>query len=156
MTKWLGITKTYSIKILFALTLIGILSFLGMEFVLKMEPCKLCLMQRIPYYASFIICILHFLKLIKWRFTVILIFLCFLSAFFIAGFHLLVEEHIIGYSCLEISNATTIESLKNEIYNLKANCSIPISIFGVRIVLLSLLYNLLISTYCIKIYKKSK
>ena len=155
MMKWLNITKALNIKTLFILISVGILSFLGMEFVLKMEPCKLCLMQRIPYYTSFAVCILYFIKFINCRFSVILIFLCFLSAFFIAGFHFLVEEHIVGYSCLEISHATTIENLKKEIYNSKANCSIKVNIFGIRIVLLSLLYNLFTLIFCMLVYKKN-
>ena len=151
MKKLQNITEVLSVKILFILILVGILSFLTMEFAFKMVPCKLCLIQRIPYYTASFICILFFFKLIKGKIAIILIFLCFLSAFFISGFHFLVEEQMVNFSCTEVSNANSVEELKEEIYNAKPSCLIPITIFGFRITILSLFYNLFILAICIKI-----
>ena len=155
MKKLQSITEVLSIKILFILTLFGILSFLTMEFVLKIPPCTLCNMQRIPYYISALICVLFFLRLINGKISILLVLLCFVSAFFIAGFHLLVEEKIIGFACQKALNSQTIEELKNEIYNASPSCSIKIRVFGIRVVLFCLLYNLFVIIIYLKLYKKT-
>lgn len=115
---------------------LGIVSFLSLEFIFNLKPCKLCTFQRIPYYIGLFLC---FLNNKRW------VAILFLLNAILAGFHFFVEEGVFSFECITNSNINTIEELKSSLYT-QASCSNKAYIFGLRITLLSLFYSLFICT----------
>ena len=99
------------LKSLTIFILIGILSFLSLEFVFHLKPCKLCTFQRIPFYIGFALCITGF-ALPKFQKAIV----CGLAMLFafnagLAVFHFFVEEGVFSFECASAS-VETIEELK--------------------------------------------
>ena len=141
MQKSLNITKDWEFKLLFLACIGGILSFYILEFFFGLRPCELCLIQRIPYFVGFFLCLIHFFKpnkLVKFS-----LLLCFLVAVLLSVFQILVEEGIFIYSC-NVVNAETVEELQKLMYKNRPNCLAKQSIFGLRVTFLALFYNFIL------------
>ena len=120
-----------------ALVFLGIASFLSLEFIFKLPPCKLCQMQRIPYYIAAIFSVFSPRK----PFFLHTIIALFFFASCVSIFHVLVENQVFEFSCNSEIAAQTIEQLKLEILNAKPDCASKSYIFGLRITFLSTLFN---------------
>jgi disulfide bond formation protein DsbB len=155
MKRWLDTTKALNNGLLIFI-LLGILAFFSLEFVMKMPPCRLCLLQRFPYYFGFLISTLSAFKLIPKRFALWLICIAFLIALGIAIFHILNEEGLIIFTCQKIENSITITDLRKEIYN-ATSCNEIKRVFGFRITVLSAIYDAFLAFFAffqLKLQKK--
>lgn len=106
---------------LFALSTIAICSALIAEFFFDLEPCKMCLKQRHPYYAIIILLIIsYFFKNINKILLFVLSELAIIYGLFYAIWHVGVEKNILPgpASCSgKLSNTNSIQSLKEQINN---------------------------------------
>ena len=138
--------KSYFKLTLSFIVFLGIASFLTLEFYFKMPPCTLCKLQRIPYYLSGILCIfsLLFPKIFTEKLLANFVFLLFLIAFFIAGFHIFVEDKLLVFSCNSEIIANNVDELQQALLQKKPECSSKAYIFGARITILSLSFNVFI------------
>jgi disulfide bond formation protein DsbB len=138
------ITQTLSVKTLLIFILLGIFAFFILEFGFKLQPCKLCLIQRIPYYIA-LACVL----ILPPKPAIYCVLACFIFAFCVAIFNILVEEGLITYTCNSLETAETITDLKRQIYSALPECTLKPKIWGMRITILSALYSLLLILTCI-------
>ena len=109
------------IKLIFILSLIAILSALIAEYLFNLQPCKMCIYQRFPYY--FIICIIllfYFLKKTESLFLYLLIELSIFYGLFYSTWHVGIEQKIFNgpsgcSTSLNLSSST--KDLKEQILN---------------------------------------
>jgi disulfide bond formation protein DsbB len=145
------IIQTLGVKWLLILILFGIMAFFTLEFGFELKPCKLCILQRIPYYIA-LLCVL----VLPPRYAIYPVLACFICAFFIAIFNIAVEEGVVNYVCNSSKNADTIESLRSYIYNTLPECTLKSKIFGMRVTILSLIYDLILILSCVFLIKRRK
>jgi len=107
-----------------------ILSFLY-EYIWNIIPCTLCKIQRVPFI--FILLFLPFsLAKFSKNITIKIIALNFLISTLIAGFHFLIQMHIISDSCA-IPNINTLEDFEKILSNINSCSKISWSLLGLPI-----------------------
>jgi disulfide bond formation protein DsbB len=121
------ITKNW-LSLLFALSLIAIISALTAEYLFDLAPCKMCLKQRHPYYA--IILLILFFYLFQWRGKILLSILnefAIIYGLFYSFWHVGIEQKILPgpVSCSGVlSKTSSIQNLKEQINNQSiVNCA---------------------------------
>lgn len=136
------------IKSLSIIQVIGILSlfFLAsayfIQYVLGVQPCKLCIYQRIPYFLLVGLGLISFINFIKNNYHKMILVFCrllILLEIFLAVYHVGIEHDIfrevIPCKVQESSTPVTLESLREQIYN---NTSVSCKEVSMRILGLSL------------------
>ena len=141
------------LNILFILSIIAITSALVAEFFFDLEPCKMCLNQRYPYYVIiFLIILFYIFKQTKNIWLFIFSQIALLYGFFYAVWHVGIEQKILPgpASCSGIlSQTNSIQNLKQQITNQAiVNCSeITWAIFGLSAATLNALLLLFFLTF---------
>jgi disulfide bond formation protein DsbB len=111
----------------------AIVGALFTEYLLHVQPCYLCKLQRVGYYSMIVFAIFGFLlekffnKLkLKKFITYVLIILCLLTAF-IALYNVAVEQHIVPDFLLTkcASHGKTMNDVSSELDNLMNSTFIP-------------------------------
>ena len=88
----LKIEKSSYIKLIFCISFLTIVSAYFIEYVLGYQPCKLCLIERIPYVLSLIVLSINYkLKKIE-KFSSILLILIFIFSLIISIYHFGIEQ----------------------------------------------------------------
>lgn len=118
----------------------------GFQFIGGLAPCKLCIYQRIPYFAALVLCALGLLQPGIMRWTAAILVADFLTGAGLGVYHAGVEWHWWAgpTSCSAIGgSAGTTEQLMAQILNAPiVRCDeIPWSLFGISLAG----YNALIS-----------
>ena len=149
------------LNIIFILSIIAIVSALVAEFFFNLEPCKMCLKQRHPYYAIIFLIILSYIfRQTKNIWLFIFSQIALLYGFFYAVWHVGIEQKILPgpASCSGILSQTdSIQNLKQQITNQAiVNCSeITWAVFGLSAATLNallLLFLLIFNTIFIVQY----
>ena len=134
------------------------------QYVLKHQPCNLCLIERIPYIISIIvisIC-LSFKKFEKISLSILS--LIFFSSALIAFYHFGIEQGFVKESlvCDLNSNNTdlTKEALLNQLKEVTVSCKdATFKILGLSLATINIFISLIIATITIKLfltYEKNK
>ena len=152
--------KNFNIFILSLCSIILIIVYY-LEYILNLEPCSLCLYQRIPYFAAIFLSL--FLLIAKnnriSKFLFYLLITVFFISFFLASYHFGIENNF--WSSF-ISCETNIEPKNNE--NLKdyllkkeyISCSnTTFSLFGISLAGYNIIISLFLLIYSLKIKKKN-
>jgi|TARA_B110000438_G_C15779552_1_gene635666 disulfide bond formation protein DsbB len=109
------------IFLLFALSLIAIITALTAEYFFDLAPCKMCLKQRHPYYAIILLILFfYFIQQLRKLLLSILNEVAVLYGLFYALWHVGIEQKILPgpASCSgTLSNTTSIQNLKEQINN---------------------------------------
>ena len=92
-------------KIILIISIISTASAFYIEYILGHQPCRLCLIQRIPYILSIFLIILNHILIKKDKFLIILLTIVFIASFTISIYHFGIEQGIF--------NETTICGVKN-------------------------------------------
>ncbi|MBT4988979.1 MAG: disulfide bond formation protein B [Rickettsiales bacterium] len=120
-----------------------------MQFGFDILPCKLCLIQRYPYYLLLaILAFYHFLKLNKFkRLVLFLTIIFFMVAALIALYHSLVELNLISTDlhCVSASIYGNLQDMQNSIID-KPAVSCDVAAFKILFLSLSN-WNFLISFF---------
>ena len=102
--------ETY-FKIIFIISVVAIISAFYIEYILGHQPCKLCLIERIPYVLSVILVILKYFFKNNEKFIILLLFLVFAFSFIIAFYHFGIEQGFFEESAFcGVKNSTEIIS----------------------------------------------
>ena len=146
--------KEFYLKVLLILSVLILISAYFIQYVLGYQPCKLCIIERIPYALVIIIIILNYNFKKDQIFYNILLLLVFAFSILISIYHLGIEQGLIKES--NICETKNIELIKKEEL-LKALQKINISCKDVtfRIFDLSLTtYNIAVSIFMFLISTK--
>ena len=155
--------ETY-FKIIFIISVVAIISAFYIEYILGHQPCKLCLIERIPYVLSVILVILKYFFKNNEKFIILLLFLVFAFSFIIAFYHFGIEQGFFEESAFcGVKNSTEIiskEELLKQLQVKTVSCrDVTFRIFGFSLTIINMLISLvlliLLSTI-LKDYEKNK
>ena len=127
------------------------------QYVLKHQPCNLCLIERIPYIASIIIIsICLFFKRFEKISLSVLSFIYF-SASLIALYHFGIEQGFINESLVcdlnNVSNDLTKEALLNQLKEMPISCKdVTFKIFGLSLATFNIFISLVLGVITMKFF----
>ena len=134
------------------------------QYVLKHQPCNLCLIERIPYLFSIIvISICLFTKKFE-KLSLIILSLIFFSATLVALYHVGIEQEIIQESLVcnldNENNGLSKETLLNQLKQMPVSCKdVTFKIFGLSLATFNIFITLIlgvITTKTFLTYEKNK
>ena len=139
----------FSIFVLFAAYFI--------EYVLKHQPCNLCLIERIPYiFSIIIISICLFTKKFE-KVSLIILSLIFFSAMLIAFYHVGIEQGFIKESLVcdlnNESNNLSKEALLSQLKEMPVSCKdVTFRIFGLSLATFNIFITLILGVITTKLF----
>ena len=127
------------------------------QYVLKHQPCNLCLIERIPYIASIIIILICIFSKKFERISLIILSLIFFSATLISFYHFGIEQGFIRESLvcdLNIeSNNLSKEALLNQLKTLSVSCKdVTFKIFGLSLATFNIFFTLILGVIITKLF----
>ena len=134
------------------------------QYVLKHQPCNLCLIERIPYFFSIIvISICLFTKKFE-KLSLIILSLIFFSAASIAFYHFGIEQGFIKESLVcdlnNEGNNLSKEALLNQLKEMPVSCkNVTFKIFGLSLATFNIFITLILGVITTKLfftYEKNK
>ena len=145
-------------------SIIALLAAYFIQYILKHQPCDLCLIARVPYIFSIIvISICLFTKKFE-KLSLIVLSLIFFSATLIAFYHFGIEQGFIKESLVcDLSNKDnnlSKEALLNQLKEMPVSCkNVTFKIFGLSLATFNIFISLILSIITIKLflsYEKNK
>tara|TARA_Y100001970_G_C14031880_1_gene749075 strand:- start:159 stop:638 length:480 start_codon:yes stop_codon:yes gene_type:complete len=86
------------LKIILLFSIFAIIAAYFIEYVLKHQPCSLCLIERVPYFFSIILIIFFFIFKSNQKIILLVLSINFLLAFIISFYHFGIEQGIFNDS----------------------------------------------------------
>ena len=152
------INKLFYITILLV-SLFAISSALFVEYVFSIQPCKLCLYQRIPYIFSIIVCFFGFF-FPKKKIWIYFLIILFISSILISGYHMGIENNIFNeFSGCTNNNLNTIDKaeLLQSLNNLLPNCKdVNFKILGLSLATINFLLSIVLFVIIMKYFNNEK
>jgi len=147
--------ETY-LKILFLLSFIILITAYTIQYLLGYQPCKLCIIERIPYILAIIILILNYKFKKKEIFFSVLLLLIFTFSFLMSIYHLGIEQGFFNESSICSANnldLTTKEDVLKSLKEININCKdVAFTIFGLSLTSYNILISILMFYISSKIY----
>tara|TARA_B110000027_G_scaffold125467_1_gene142899 strand:- start:82 stop:567 length:486 start_codon:yes stop_codon:yes gene_type:complete len=127
------------------------------QYVLKHEPCNLCLIERIPYFFSIIVISICLFTGKLEKLSLIILSLIFFSATLIAFYHFGIEQGFIKESLVcdlnSESNNLSKEALLNELKTMSVSCKdVTFKIFGLSLATFNIFISFILSIITIKTF----
>ena len=147
--------------IIFFVSLISIISALYIEYVLKYQPCKLCIYQRLPYLAAIFVSIIGFNYSNNDKILIVTIMIFTLSTV-LSGYHFGIENNIFDElsACTsgssDILNKSKLLETLNK--NMPVNCKdATFKILGISLAAINTILSILIVVFSIRtmVYEKN-
>ena len=144
-------------NLILLLSIFALFAAYFIQYVLKHQPCNLCLIERIPYFFSIIvISICLFTKKFE-KLSLIILSLIFFSAALIAFYHFGIEQGFIKESLvcdLNISNnELSKEALLNQLKKMPISCKdVTFKIFGLSLATLNIFITLILGVITTKFF----
>ena len=140
--------------IIFFISLISIIFALYIEYVLKYQPCKLCIYQRLPYIAAIFVTLIGFNYSNNDKILIVTIMIFTLSAI-LSGYHFGIENNIFDElsACASgssdiLNKSKLLESLNK---NMPVNCKdATFKILGISLAAINTIFSILIVIFSIR------
>ena len=140
--------------IIFFISLISIISALYIEYVLKYQPCKLCIYQRLPYIAAIFVTLIGFNYSNNDKILIVTIMIFTLSTI-LSGYHFGIENSIFDElsACASgssdiLNKSKLLESLNK---NMPVNCKdATFKILGISLAAFNTIFSILIVIFSIR------
>ena len=150
--------RTY-LKLIFAVSLISIISAYFIEYILGHQPCNLCLLERIPYGLSIVLIIINYIFKINQKFLILLLISIFIFSFSISVYHYGIEQGYFNESAIcdiknfgdIISKEEILEQLRKKVVSCK---DVTFRFFGLSLTSINMLISLIIIIFSINILNK--
>ena len=134
------------------------------QYILKHQPCNLCLIERIPYIFSIIVISICLLTKKFEKESLIILSLVFFSATLIAFYHFGIEQGVIEESLVcdlnNESNNLSKEALLSQLKTMPISCKdVTFRIFGLSLATFNIFINLIlcfITTRIFLTYEKNR
>ena len=127
------------------------------QYVLKHQPCNLCLIERIPYFLSIIVISICLITRKFEKVSLLVLSLIFFSATLISFYHFGIEQGFIRESLvcdLNIeSNNLSKEALLNQLKTLSVSCKdVTFKIFGLSLATFNIFFSLILGVITTKLF----
>ena len=149
----------YFLGFIFLVSISSIVSAFYIENVLGHQPCKLCLIERIPYILSVIIIIMNYFFEKNEKLSLILLIIIFFISLIIAIYHFGIEQGFFIENSVCNLNSNTITQSKEELLKIlqqrNISCKdVTFRIFGLSLTTINIVISLLFIITLTKIYTK--
>lgn len=146
---------------IFLINIFIILSALFIEYILNVKPCVLCIYERYPYYLILLLSALFFLKNNWKNQLMVLIILTSIVSFFLAGYHVGIENGLINElsSCkTEVSKNMSKDILLKELQSkLAPSCKdVDFKLLGLSLASINMIMSLILTILYYKIFSWTK
>ena len=154
MSKIKNIT-TFNLILLF--NVFALIAAYFIQYVLKHQPCNLCLIERIPYIFSIIVILICLLTKKFEKESLIILSLIFFSATLIAFYHFGIEQGFIKESLVcdlnNESNNLSKEALLSQLKIMPVSCKdVTFRIFGLSLATFNIFINLILCFITVKLF----
>ena len=145
-------------KIIFFISSISIISAYFIEYILGYQPCRLCLIERIPYGLSMILILLSYIFKRKEKFIIILLVLIFGFSVILSFYHFGIEEGFFDESLVcGLKNASEIlskDEILKQLQTKTVSCKdVTFRIFGFSLTTLNMVFSFILTVFLTKIFK---
>jgi len=158
---WLNNMSKVKNKMIFNLILsfsiFALIAAYFIQYVLKHQPCNLCLIERIPYILSIIVTsICLFTKKFE-KMSLIILSLIFFSATLVAFYHFGIEQGFIKESLVcdlnNEGNNLSKEALLNQLKEMPVSCkNVTFKIFGLSLATFNIFITLILGVITTKLF----
>ena len=144
-------------NLILLLSIFALFAAYFIQYVLKHQPCNLCLIERIPYFFSIIvISICLFTKKFE-KLSLIILSLIFFSATLIAFYHFGIEQGFIKESLVcdlnNEDNSLSKEALLNQLKKMPISCrDVTFKIFGLSLATFNIFITLILGVITTKLF----
>ena len=127
------------------------------QYVLKHQPCNLCLIERIPYVLSIIVISIYLFTKQYEKFSLIVLSIIFFSAALIASYHFGIEQGFIKESLVcdlnSESDDLSKEALLNQLKEVPVSCKdVTFKIFGLSLATFNIFITLILGVITTKLF----
>ena len=145
----------FSLILLFSI--FSLIAAYFIQYVLKHQPCNLCLIERIPYFFSIIIISICLFAEKFEKLSLITLSLIFLSATLIAFYHFGIEQGFIKESLVcDLNNKSkdlSKEALLNQLKEMPISCKdVTFKIFGLSLASFNIFISLILGVITTKLF----
>tara|TARA_B100000767_G_C19321018_1_gene351580 strand:+ start:35 stop:520 length:486 start_codon:yes stop_codon:yes gene_type:complete len=145
-------------------SIFALLTAYFIQYVLKHQPCNLCLVERLPYIISIIVILVCLLTKKFEKISLIILSIVFFSATLIATYHFGIEQGFVKESLVcdvnNKSNNLSKEALLNQLKASPVSCKdVTFKVFGLSLATFNIFISLILSAINIKLfltYEKNK
>tara|TARA_B100001121_G_scaffold251950_1_gene228263 strand:+ start:308 stop:793 length:486 start_codon:yes stop_codon:yes gene_type:complete len=156
--------STFYLKLIISLSFIALISAYFIEYVLGYQPCKLCLIERIPYGLSIILITTIFIIKKNESFFILLLILTFIFSISITIYHFGIEQGFFEESLVcgikDLSEIITKEDVLEQLNKKTISCKdVTFKVFGLSLTSINIMLNfflLVILTNIFLKYEKNK
>jgi disulfide bond formation protein DsbB len=153
-------SKIKNKKILNLILLFSVFALIAayfIQYVLKHQPCNLCLIERIPYIFSIIVISICLFTGKFEKLSLITLSLIFFSATLIAFYHFGIEQEFIKESLVcDLNNKSSDlskEALLNQLKEMPISCKdVTFTIFGLSLASFNIFISLLLGVITTKLF----
>jgi len=144
-------------NLILLLSIFALFAAYFIQYVLKHQPCNLCLIERIPYFFSIIVTsICLFTKKFE-KLSLIILSLIFFSASLIAFYHFGIEQGFFKESLVcdlnNPSNELTKKALLNQLKEMPVSCKdVTFKIFGLSLATFNIFITLILGVITTKTF----
>ena len=147
--------KIFNLILLFSIFVLIVAYFI--QYVLKYQPCNLCLIERIPYFFSIIIISFCLLTKKFEKISLIFLSLIFFSATLIALYHFGVEQGFIEESLVcdlnNENNNLSKQDLLNQLKEIPVSCkNVTFRVFGLSLATFNIFISLILGVITTKLF----
>ena len=127
------------------------------QYVLRHQPCNLCLLERIPYILAIIVTTISlFFKKFE-KIYLVLLCIIFVSSTILSFYHFGIEQGLIKESLVcdinSQTNSLTKEDLLNELEKNNVSCKeVTFKIIGLSLATINTIISLILSVITIKLF----
>ena len=137
-------------RIIVLISLIALTSAFFIEYVLKYQPCNLCLYERIPYAVAIVIILLNSNFNFLQKFFLSLLIIVFLSSFLLSLYHLGIELGFVEESSVckvkNISELLSKDEILQQLAEKSVSCKdVTFKIFGFSLTTLNMIISFLLT-----------
>ena len=149
--------KQLLFKIIFLVSILALVSAFFIEYILRHQPCNLCIFERIPYLLAIIIILFNYKFDQFEKFFILLLAIVFLAGTILSLYHLGIEQGFIQESLVcdlkSGSNLLSKEEILKQLQEKNVSCKdVTFKIFGLSLTSYNILISLLICIGTGKIY----
>jgi len=144
-------------NLILSFSIFALIAAYFIQYVLKHQPCNLCLIERIPYILSIIITsICLFTKKFE-KMSLIILSLIFFSATLVAFYHFGIEQGFIKESLVcdlnNEGNNLSKEALLNQLKEMPVSCkNVTFKIFGLSLATFNIFITLILGVITTKLF----
>jgi len=145
------------LNLILAFSIFALFAAYFIQYVLKYQPCNLCLIERIPYIFSIIVILICLFTKKFEKLSLIILSLIFFSAALIAFYHFGIEQGFIKESIVcDLNNENNIlskEALLNQLKKMPVSCKdVTFKIFSLSLATFNIFITLILGVITTKLF----